>query len=193
MERIEGTINCRPYHTHYTLTLHMHRCCNASTLTLTCYRHLYSRGPALQGVSITVHGCHDQVVLFHQLSVEGDSRLYLTSGTVDVETVGGWGRGGRGEGRGGGERKKLMKHEQYTKVVVYYRGIQSHLMVLRSWEGGREGGREGTHETLETSLCSTYLPLLHQNLLLISWSTQRVHQFSKCPTITVSSTHDPHR
>ena len=45
----------------------MQRCCTTSTMTLTSYRDLYSGGPALREGSITVHGCHGQVVLLHQL------------------------------------------------------------------------------------------------------------------------------
>ena len=104
-ERIGGRCDCRRLH--HTLT--NQRCCTTSTLTLTSYRDLYSGGPVLGEGSITVHGCHSQVVLLYQLSIEGNSRLYLPSGTIDEETLGGWGEGGerrRRERRGSGRRRE---------------------------------------------------------------------------------------
>ena len=89
----------------------MQRCCTTSILTLTSYRDLYSGGPALREGSITVHGCHGQVVLLHHL-------LRVTAICISPvellmkKLLEGGEEGERKEGAGGEERKKLMKHEQ---------------------------------------------------------------------------------
>ena len=70
--------------------------------------------------SITVHGCHSQVVLLHQLlrvtavcisPVELLMKKLLEDGE-EGEREGEEREGEREEGAGGEERKKLMKHEQ---------------------------------------------------------------------------------